>query len=267
LEHEKKKTAGELLFEEYLSQRGLNFDFEKSRPKKRKKPDYTIVWGGQELLFDVKDFASRDFPEHSGFYDPIGPIRGKIDEAMEKFQEYKGHSCSLVLHNDGAPLVHLSDPLIVLGAMFGNPGFTMPIDTATGMSAGPTERAFLDGAKMIHSRRKKPRLAHISALITIRRINVGAMRLDQYLDGLPKSSDAETSKQAAEMLDHLEGVHLPFDETETAVAVIVWGNAFATIPFPSDLFCGPYDVHWAGANGRVALAYEGAQLRSLKRPQ
>jgi hypothetical protein len=38
---------------------------------------------------------------------------------------------------------------------------------------------------MINARRRKPRIAQISALITIRTVNVGSMRLQQYVESLP----------------------------------------------------------------------------------
>jgi|SRR5215471_6488115 len=258
------KTEGELLFEKYLEQHSLKFEFHKRFPNKRKKPDYSVPFDGREFLFDVKDFASKEFPEFGGYYDPIGPIRLKIDAAQEKFQEYKEYPCGLVLYNEGAPLVHLSEPIVVFGAMFGNPGFTTPIDTSTGTPTGPTEQAFLSGGKMIHSRRKKPRIAHISAVITLRRINIGHMRLEQYIDGLPESRITDASESAVALWEHLQSAQLPFDQSEMGIGVIVWQNVFAKITFPSEIFCGPYDIHWTGVDGRLIMTFEGQELKALK---
>jgi hypothetical protein len=49
----------------------------------------------------------------------MGRIRKKIDEAMDKFQEYKGFPCGLVLHNQGAPLVHLETAEIMFAQCLG----------------------------------------------------------------------------------------------------------------------------------------------------
>jgi hypothetical protein len=261
---ENKKTPGELLFEGYLAGRGLSFEFEKRYAGKRKRPDYSLIFENRPFLFDVKDFLCKDFPEQGGGYDPIGPIRKKIDEATEKFQEFKDHSCNLVLHNQGAPLVDLCDPYIIFGAMFGNPGFTTPIDTRTGAPVGPTRQAFLDGAKMIHSRRKKPRIDQISALITVRNVNVGSLRLQQYIDGLPDSSEKDSWKSAAALWDHLQSAQLPFDQSETAVGVVVWENVFAATPLPTELFRGPYDVQWTGTGDGISLSFEGPNLKALR---
>ena len=38
---------------------------------------------------------------------------------------------------------------IMLGSMYGNAGFTFPVDTKSGRAAGPMKRAFLGGGKMI----------------------------------------------------------------------------------------------------------------------
>jgi hypothetical protein len=260
------KTPGEVLFETYLSEQDLPFEFEIRHTGKRKRPDYRIKHDGQELLLDVKDFAPKDFPEHGVFYDPIGPIRNKIDDAEEKFQEFKSHSCSLVLHNEGAPLVHLSDPLIVFGAMFGNPGYTIPMDTGTGAPAGPISAGFLEGGKLIHSRKRRPRMEHISALLTVRRFNVGALRMDRYVEGLPKNPELTSSERAITLLEHLEAADLPFDQGEQAVCIIVWENTFAARPLPIDLFCGEFDERWTLGESGCTLSFRGSELEKIAGP-
>lgn len=50
-------TPGELCFEEYLGAQNLSdFEYEKERPGKERKPDYTVIIDGREYLFEVKDF-------------------------------------------------------------------------------------------------------------------------------------------------------------------------------------------------------------------
>lgn len=59
------------------------------------------------------------------------------------------------------------------------------------------------------------------------------------------------------------------DNGQTAPRVIVWHNAVARLPFPSDLFCGPYDSHFGivpledGGTGQ-GLTYRGASLPPRK---
>lgn len=60
-------------------------------------------------------------------YDPYSAIREKINAGREKFQNFKEHCCSLILFNVDAPLVHLDDFWIVMGAMLGDLGMTFPV--------------------------------------------------------------------------------------------------------------------------------------------
>lgn len=57
------RTAGEVIFEQYLAAQGL------ARVRERvcgqnKRPDYTVEWHGKEIILDVKDF---DPPEKVWF--------------------------------------------------------------------------------------------------------------------------------------------------------------------------------------------------------
>src|SRR5688500_16681865 len=96
----KRRTPGEIIFEEYLLSQGLtDFEFEKERPGKKKKPDYTVLVGGREHLFDVKDFDYVE-PGSEGGFDSYKRIRGKIGEARRQFKEFQGWPCSVVLFNN-----------------------------------------------------------------------------------------------------------------------------------------------------------------------
>src|SRR6266852_2313289 len=100
-----KRTPGEKVFEEYLASQGfVDVPFEKLPEGKTKPPDYTITLD-RDYYFDVKDFDPVPINPGFGFYDPYERIRRKIDEARKKFQEYMGEPCSLVLFNNGNPLV------------------------------------------------------------------------------------------------------------------------------------------------------------------
>lgn len=71
-------------------------------------------------------------------------------QGRDKFKQYKEFCCGLVLHNVGQPLVSLHEPDIMLGAMYGDSGFTFPVDTSTGVGdSSKLKRAFLGRAKMI----------------------------------------------------------------------------------------------------------------------
>jgi hypothetical protein len=234
------RTAGERLFEEYLRSQGItDFEYEKKREGKRKRPDYTVRLD-REYLFDVKDFIYTEVPECDG-YNPYQRLRIKIGEMREQFREFKDWPCCAVLYNDNAHLVDLTTPMIVQGAMYGDSGITMKFEVASGHFVKGSEREeFLSGGKMLLRNMKsgtaQVRNTTISALITLRHVQTGYARLcKDFRDrkGQPGFSSGEWVSAERD-----------FDHEEEHVGVIVWENAFARIPFPRNLFCGDYDERY-----------------------
>jgi len=145
------RTKGEVVFEQYLASQHTPFEFEKEHAAKTKRPDYTIEWKGRAVVFDVKDFDPLD-SFHTGFaaFDPYPPIREKIDQGRDKFRQFKDYCCALVLYNAGRPLILIEDVDIMLGAMYGDSGFTFPVNTATGVGdASKMKPTFLGRGKMV----------------------------------------------------------------------------------------------------------------------
>jgi hypothetical protein len=163
------RTPGEVAFEKYLDSHHIKFEFEKEHPGKSKRPDYTIEWEGKTIVFDVKDFdPPKIFPMGSGAFDPYPPVREKIDQGRDKFKQFKEYCCGLVLYNAGAPLILIENPDIVLGSMYGDSGFTFPVNLTTGIGdASKTRHAFLNRGKMIRQRESKVQNTTLSAIITL----------------------------------------------------------------------------------------------------
>lgn len=234
------KTKGEALFEEYLCSQGITtFDYEKKYPGKKKRIDYTVLLD-REYLFDAKDFTYTDVPE-AGFYDPYRRLRGKIDKLREQFREYKDWPCCGVLYDDNAQLVDLTTPMIVLGAMYGNVGFSSQFNTETGeMVRGSEKEEFLSGGKMLLRGKKRGtvevRNTTISALITLRPVRIGYARLCNDFEGRKLKGGFDSRKWL--LAEH------DFDQEEAYLGVIVWENAFAQLPFPRDVFSGHYDERY-----------------------
>ena len=254
---EPEKTKGEILFEQYLESQGLRFEFEREHAGKSKRPDYTIEWEGETLIFDVKDFdpparISMGFQQ----FDPYTPIREKINQGREKFKQYKEYCCGLVLHNAGQPFVSLHVPDIMLGAMYGDSGFTFPVDTSTGVGdANRIRQAFLGRGKMVRPNWSQPQNTTLSALIAVISIQPHFLHLlDLVREDPQRDNEAEIRRRIPNYDPNLE-----------ARRVIVWHNAFARIPFPSGLFNGPYDTHFGVVRmkeGEVEqdVTYEGSAL-------
>ena len=255
------RTPGEVWFEGYLGSQQIPFEFEKEHPGKKKKPDYAIEWNGKTVLFDVKDF---DPPKTvwRGFYtlDPYPAVREKIEQGRDKFKEYKEFCCVLVLYNRENPNVMLESPDIMLGAMYGDSGFTFPFNTKTGAGdASQLRPAFLGRGKMVRPKLPKPQNTTISALVTLGTIKPHYLLLAEAYGA---AGDGCTVQDCQAELER----KVPSFNTEWALPrVIVWHNAVARIPFPKDLFCGPYDTHFGVVgNGEEGLAqqitYRGSSL-------
>jgi hypothetical protein len=242
------------------------YAFEKEFPGKSKRPDYTVTKSGI-CLFDVKDF-DPSAPKGYGAYDPYPRIREKIAAGKEKFKEFKEFPCSLVLRNNGSPLVHLEKPEIVLGAMYGDAGLTIPIDTTTGTACGDFSPAFLGRGKMFrYGDIENARNTTISALITLRFVGVGQRRFDKIWQERKRVDKnfgrGDLDAAFAEVSDEAANRNPDFDIEERQLGVIVWENAVARIALPRELFTGPYDERWGFEDSQQRIVFRGEKLKEL----
>jgi hypothetical protein len=262
-------TAGELFFKDYLEAAQYPYEFEKEVPGKGKRPDYTVTKNGV-FLFEVKDFDPVEILLGYSSYDPYRHIREKIDECREQFKEYKKYPCSVVLWNNGHQLVHIDRPHVILGAMYGDSGFRLPIDTRTGAACGDLTRAFLGRGKMF--RYGDVDNAHnttISALITLRYVQIGSWKFDQLWkerkrvdNNFGRDNPVAASK---EIYAEAENRSPSIDLDERRLGVIVWENAVARVPLSRDLFKGPYDKRWGYEDGCQKVVFQGEKLAALER--
>ena len=263
-----KRTEGEKLFERYLASQDIPFEFEKKQPGKSKLPDYSIEWRGKTVLFDVKDFAPPDdLTGGSGAFDPYPRIREKIEQGRDKFREFKNVCCALVLCNLGNPFVMLQDAHIMLGAMYGDSGFSFPVNVTTGIGDDTKlKRTFLNNGKMIRPQWSKPQNTTIAALITLSSIRPHeAHEIDHYsrLINVMKENRGKTIEEYEAALRR----KIPtYDPDLVVPRVIVWHNAFARIPLPDDLFCGPFDSHLGVARTNEGL-FQEVTFRGVELPE
>ena len=150
--------------------------------------------------------------------------------------------------------MHLESVDIMLGSMYGDLGFTFPVDTRVGRAAGPLKRAFLGREKMIRPTRTQN--TTISALITLRQVGVGMRQYRTMVKKYPKLSIEETLNAAAEAFPN-------FDLGEKQLGVIVWENVVARIPLSRELFTGPYDERWGVDGNHQGMVFRGEKLAGL----
>ena len=236
------KPFSELLFEEYLALQGLgDFEFEKEWEGILQRPDYTVYHNDKVYIFDVKEFEIQPAPAGLSFRDPYSRIRQKIDTVRAQFKCFKDRPCCLVLYSDD-PLVEVYNWIIVLSAMYGDFGRSIPFDPGTGTVSDPGKHAFTSGGKMFRIESSRSQNTTVSALISLRRIPIGQIR----------ARLAQSLGNAASFAPESE-----FRIEETQPSVIVWENAFARVKFPRDLFAGRYDERWGGDGSVITRVFAG----------
>jgi hypothetical protein len=246
-----ERTIGEQRFEAYLKAMGYSFEFEKEYPGKQRRPDYTVTRNGT-FLFDVKD-ADPNMALGFNQFDPHEPIIQRINAGRKKFKEFKELSCCVVLQNNGNVLMDIEHPPIVLGAMYGKVGFTVPLYVGAGALSEPPppQQAFLGGAQFLPDKNTT-----ISALISLRQVAVGKRRLRKIRDENPGLCFDDAFAMAVERYgDDF------FDEFQQGV--VVWENIHARLPLPKELFYGPFDERWGLDGGEVACIFCGSELAEL----
>ncbi len=248
------QNISEVRFEEYLQSQGLSFEHEKSYPGKHKLVDYTVPLNGREFLFEVKQFEQKNYPLPTGgatFFDPYHAIRSKIEQAKDKFKEYDGFPCCLVMYNSNDAFVMATEPNAVLGAMYGEIGIQIPVAAGVVTVASPPPPTSFVGnlGKML--RKSKVYNTRISALITLYEYNIGFLRAGRWL------TNALNSVRAGEI--SLNELPQPdFDASEKVLAVSVWKNVYADIEFPDEIFRGCYDEHWGAVGEYIRRTYIGS---------
>jgi len=262
----KRQNVSELLFEEYVTEFGLGpVDHEPPFPGTTKVIDYRLKHKGQTLWFEVKEFADDlGLPGRAGgSFDPYIGVRSKINKASEKFRDYDGECCTLVLFNERANLVDICTPRIVLGAMLGNVGFSIPINLETGEEAGPITNVFTTGGKLLHPHIKKPQNTTISAIIALERFPIGRKEFQMSVAQTELVEERRLSWE--ELLGRLEAEHIAYERR--VLRTIVYENPHAANPLPSDIFTGPFDERWGQAGDFIAPIYTGTDLAKLRQAE
>ena len=271
------RTASELLFETYLQRNGLTeWEFEPNWSGNRKKPDYLLRWNGKELLFEVKERRSGKEPVN-GHFNPYEGIRRKIKKACEQFKEFKefkDECCSLVIANQGDPHTLLA-PEFVFGAMLGDPGFTFPIlnaDHSDDFEEGPSIFLPTRNARMVTWDRRTYKNTTIAAIIVLERVRLRNAVFERLLEqavckeeldrGRPLSPREPAVIAWKLTQEWHDGERGPLHQE--APRVRICENPGATLPFPRDVFCGPYDERWAIVDEYLAPVYAGVRVREIE---
>ncbi len=240
-----EKSRAEAVFEEYLARHGITWEYE-TLPGQR-KPDYLIPYAKGKCIVEVKEIEDPDpWPERS--FEPDRPVRAKIRAARKQLKEYKHLPCGLAVYSESMFAPH--EPGILLAAAFG-PGYQQagcdyskldpkpPCYRFFKQSELPEERHFLADALLSPAANTT-----FSALIMVERYQLRELDLEvwkrRYLQQEAGKPIVNQFDLAAELAPTL-GQSLRFGGT---VRVIVMENRHRRLPFPKDLFRGPFDQRW-----------------------
>jgi hypothetical protein len=251
-----KKTYGEELFEKYLNAQSIPFKHEPNIDGSSCLIDFVIDHPTHgAILIEVKDITSSMFTGRIGVFDPYDPVREHIEEGQRKFKDFPDALCALALVVAPEGLADLQSPHVMLGSMYGDMGFTIPINVESGQAdASQIRRDFLIGkGKMV--RRSRFQNTRISALISLHNYHTFAKEAALYI----RTDDGRAHEER--WLDvHAGRTNISADPTP---CVTVWENAVAKRRLPRDLFRGSMDAWWTADEGNQELSFIGERRLAL----
>jgi hypothetical protein len=253
-------TYGELLFERYLESQGITFEREPALPGIAQRVDFVVDHPKcGKILLEVKDIETGPAVLGLEFVDGYRPIRTHIQAGSRKFRNTADYLCALVLAAPPTSLVQLDDPITMLGAMYGDYGFRIPVNTETG-TADPDrlEPIYITGkGKMI--RKAEIQNTRIAAVISVIDHKIWHYAMRKYIN----TDDGRTRAERAYDVTNVD-LGLP-DYDAVVPGVTVWENGVASRELPKDLFRGEMDARWeATEDGRQLLTFIGDLRRHLQ---
>lgn len=251
-----QKTPGELAFEEYLNAQGIAFEHEPPLSFTNKLVDYIVDHPAHgKIYFEVKDINCPPPPGTFSAFDPYEPIRAHIEAGQRKFKDFSDQFCALVLFAPPGSFVNLMEPHVMLGAMYGNFGFTIPFNTETGIGdASKIESKFLTGeGKMVRpSRFQNTRIAALISLVSYHTFTKEALlywRTDDGRSPEERWDDAFSGRAGISQ--------------EPTLCCTVWENGTAKRRLPQDLFRGPMDAWWTRDEDHQGPSFIGERRLAL----
>jgi hypothetical protein len=251
-----KKNRAELLFERYLTSQGITAEYEPSLPGTGRLPDYSIEHPEVgNILFEVKEI-NQPLPVR-GFstFDPHGPVESHISSAARKFKDLSDRTCVIVLAAGESSFVDLQSPHVMLGAMYGRWGFTVPFDPHGGKADKDVTAGFIGTEGKIVSKHGT-RNTRIAAVVSLMDYYVATKEISFYLNN-------DDGRSKVERLEEVQNGKVDLD-LENVPCVTVWENGTATRRLPRDLFHGNMDAWWTADGGEQSLSYVGERRARLR---
>jgi hypothetical protein len=254
-------TFGEQLFELYLQSQDIKFEREPELPGISQRVDFVVDHPAcGKLLLEVKDIENEAPALGFSCFDPYRPIRTHIEAGKKKFKNTADYTCALVLAAPPGSFVMLEDPRTMMGAMYGDLGFQMPVNTETGVADAEAMKAIYIPGKGKMIRRSEVQNTRIAALITVTNHMLWHHAMRKYIN----TEDGRSRPERADDVMNPEAIGLPPFEAAMP-GVTVYENAVATRKLPKDLFRGEMDACWeVTPEGRQLPTFIGPLRRELQ---
>lgn len=216
------------------------------------RPDYLPKRGTSQIACEVEQFGTgsklaRRLAEQrtvaASNAEVYGPIRHRVGEAARQLKPLasRGLPLMVVLANTtGAPVDLGVDH--VLAALYGNPGWTIPINQATGRAVGEGRFELGRDGKLTNNH------PYLSAVVLLRRRELASDASQQILAearerfGKEPKAGKERQERMVALLEELNSHQSP--EGHCFYVEVIETLSDSATPLPDDWFDGERDRRW-----------------------
>ncbi len=262
----KLKPVGESVFERYLTNLSLTWDYEPLVGTKR--PDYLIlVKPDLKVLVEVEDFTGSSHElsildeiaagrNPAGPWDPIKYINRAIRDAAAQLKPGKGtYPCVAVLYNDAT--MPYDNELFVTQAMFGRLKITQLVGPEGAMSEAesvyspderyltPKQNTTISAVAVLEEIQPNIHILREAEQELFARIDAEEPPDDPYERGF-----ASVTRKAKKALPQLELLRAELERQygaefldKTCERLRIYHNPWAAVPLPAEALNGEYDEH------------------------
>lgn len=258
------KPTSEHLFESYLRSLPQEWDYEPGFGSKH--PDY-LLHHSRGCVIEVEELQNPDPLPKVGF-SPVPAIRDALRRARNQLRGCKHLPTAIVLYSES--FYRSVSPITVAAAAFG-PGYQDSHDHRFVHREPPVLRFLKPRELPAHlAELADPFMSaaanrSISAVIVLMHYRLSDFQLAMWQrlyarqiagEQLPPG---ESSAVAAE----LQGIVPQTYRFEGTLRTVVIDNPHARIPFPQDLFCGPFDQRWTWRENECTPSHVGDTAAEL----
>jgi hypothetical protein len=245
-----------MMFEKCLEDRAITYErLLELSDLRRRQPDYRVQHGNLTCVFEVKELTEpADTP--GGKYRIAAPIQEKIKDARKQFKEYEQCCCAIVLYNTGS-IRRSVEVTSVMSAAFGRwERFPDPLNNE------PLAYKF-SGFDSALSQTKNTRISAVLVLAeyALDRLLAGAWK---ELQAKRERGESVENSDCFNLLNRLDPDGCRKVSYPGTLRVVVIENPYASVPFPAELFIGPFDQRWRRESEHFRLAFLGSELEGLR---